>query len=186
MEDTEMTVGEDGRIACAGAGTASSSDNDTLARREMRIRLWAGWAIVGLSCGIAYAASTYSAFLWPVAALAAWFGAYQTVYSVGCRQGDGTSETETSTQLNPMQRRQRLRMGLGFLAATLVLGRLAALGVALALLWPLAGIAFWFGTSFLVAARTRYQGCPEVGAIPSLLLGRRVATRCPLLERFDR
>jgi hypothetical protein len=85
-----------------------------------------------------------------------------------------------------MQRRQRLRTGLGFLAAALVLAGLAARGVALALLWPLAGIAFWFGTSFLVAARTRYQGCPEVGAIPSLLLGRRVATRCPPLERIDR
>lgn len=57
--------------------------------------------------------------------------------------------------------------------------------VLLPALWPLAAIAGWFAASFYVAAWISYVGCPEVGAIPSWLLGRRVATRCAPLDRVD-
>ena len=51
--------------------------------------------------------------------------------------------------------------------------------------WPLSVLAGWFGASHLVAAATGYRGCPEMGAIPSLLLRRRVSTVCKPWERFD-
>lgn len=51
--------------------------------------------------------------------------------------------------------------------------------------WPLSVLAAWFGISHLVAAATGYRGCPEMGAIPSLLLRRRVSTVCRPWERFD-
>ena len=53
-------------------------------------------------------------------------------------------------------------------------------------LWPLAAACAWLGVSHLVAAVTAYPGCPELGAIPSLLLGRPVTTACGPLERLDR
>lgn len=43
----------------------------------------------------------------------------------------------------------------------------------------------WFGVSHVVAAATRYNGCPELGAIPSLVLGRHVPTRCSPWENID-
>lgn len=52
-------------------------------------------------------------------------------------------------------------------------------------LWPLSVLATWFGASHLVAAATGYRGCPELGAIPSLVLRRRVSTVCKPWERFD-
>jgi hypothetical protein len=51
--------------------------------------------------------------------------------------------------------------------------------------WPLSVVATWFGVSHLVAAVTGYRGCPELGAIPSVVLRRRVATVCKPWERFD-
>jgi hypothetical protein len=51
--------------------------------------------------------------------------------------------------------------------------------------WPLSLLAVWFGASHLVAAATGYRGCPELGAIPSLLLRRRVSTVCKPWERLD-
>jgi hypothetical protein len=53
-------------------------------------------------------------------------------------------------------------------------------------LWPLALVPTWFAISHLVAALTRYPGCPELGAIPSLLLGRTVPTGCRPWGRIDR
>jgi hypothetical protein len=52
-------------------------------------------------------------------------------------------------------------------------------------LWPLSVLAAWFGASHLVAAATGYRGCPELGAIASLVLRRRVSTVCKPWERFD-
>ena len=52
-------------------------------------------------------------------------------------------------------------------------------------LWPLSVLAAWFGASHLVAAVTGYRGCPELGAIPSLVLRRRVSTVCKPWERLD-
>jgi hypothetical protein len=37
-----------------------------------------------------------------------------------------------------------------------------------------------------VASATGYPGCPELGAIPSLLLRRRVATECGPWEWIDK
>jgi hypothetical protein len=52
-------------------------------------------------------------------------------------------------------------------------------------LWSLSVLAAWFGASHLVAAATGYRGCPEMGAIPSLVLRRRVSTVCKPWDRFD-
>ena len=37
----------------------------------------------------------------------------------------------------------------------------------------------------MLAAATGYRGCPEMGAIPGLVLRRRVSTVCKPWERFD-
>ncbi len=52
-------------------------------------------------------------------------------------------------------------------------------------LWPLSVVTVWFGASHLVAAATGYRGCPELGAIPSVVLRRRVTTVCKPWERVD-
>ena len=49
----------------------------------------------------------------------------------------------------------------------------------MALSVPTAAAAGWVGASHLVAAAIRYHGCPELGAIPTLFLGRRVAPCSP-------
>lgn len=49
------------------------------------------------------------------------------------------------------------------------------LGIAL---WPTALVPTWFGISRLVASMTGYSGCPELGAIPSVMLARPVPTDC--------
>ena len=53
-------------------------------------------------------------------------------------------------------------------------------------LWPLSIMAAWFGASHLLAAAMGYRGCPELGAIPSFVLRRRVSTECKPWERLDR
>jgi hypothetical protein len=63
---------------------------------------------------------------------------------------------------------------------------LADVGVPSFVLWALAIPSLWLGLSHLVAAVTGYRGCPEIGAIPSLILGRRVMTQCAPWERLDR
>ena len=56
--------------------------------------------------------------------------------------------------------------------------------IAVALPWSgiggivLALVFGWFGASHLVAAATAYPGCPELGAVPSLLLRRSVKAGC--------
>jgi hypothetical protein len=53
-------------------------------------------------------------------------------------------------------------------------------------LWPAAIVPTWFGISHLVASVTGYPGCPELGAIPSVMLDRPVRTACGPWERIDR
>jgi hypothetical protein len=80
------------------------------------------------------------------------------------------------------QRMARAVAGVGFLALAWV-----SLYVPVeALAWLLAGIAVWFGISHLVAARTGYPDCPELGAIATLLTGRYVRTRCTPWAWVDR
>jgi hypothetical protein len=53
-------------------------------------------------------------------------------------------------------------------------------------LWPLALVPAWFGISHLIAGLIGYYGCPELGAIPSVLHGRRIDTGCAPWARADR
>ncbi|MGH2974143.1 MAG: hypothetical protein ACRDLL_04650 [Solirubrobacterales bacterium] len=80
-------------------------------------------------------------------------------------------------------RRARAVAGFGFLAIAGALSSRQAPGrVAL---WPLALVPTWFGISHLVAGVIGYWGCPELGAIPSVMLARRVPTGCGPWERID-
>ena len=82
--------------------------------------------------------------------------------------------------LSRQQQRARGLAGVGFLAlaaATLRWPRAVSVPTSLA--------AAWLGASHLVAAAIRYQGCPELGAIPTLALGRRVDTRCGPWELLE-
>lgn len=85
------------------------------------------------------------------------------------------------TTLNAPQRRARTVVGLASLALAVLaahradsLGSLAAAG------------AGWFGASHLVAAATGYAGCPELGAIPSVLMRRDVHFGCIPWQIADR
>lgn len=98
-----------------------------------------------------------------------------------CEIGHAAQPGET-----PMPWRSRAAravVGFGFLAGAGALatrelpGRIS--------LWPLALVPTWFGASHLVAAQMGYRGCPELGAIPSVLNGRRILTGCGPWERAD-
>ena len=93
-----------------------------------------------------------------------------------------TAQTEgaRALELSEPQRRARAIAGLGFLAlAWGVVRSPRALSV------PTALGAGWLGASHLVAAAIRYHGCPELGAIPTLLFGRRVESRCGPWDKLD-
>jgi hypothetical protein len=152
--------------------------------RELGRRKWVGRVLIAVSCALAYAAYDLTAVLWLPCALAAWYGTYQMIYSKGCAVCGAPREgMRESPKLNAAQHATRRRMAHGFLVATAALALMAA-GL-LPLFWPLAAIAGWFAASFYVAAWTGYVGCPEVGAIPSWILRREIATRCTPLERID-
>jgi hypothetical protein len=111
---------------------------------------------------------------------------------IGCYRG--LSDRASSEAEVPLGGRGR--------AARAIAGVLIIGGVGLLYLWPVAllpdlgvpgfvawGLAIpslWLGISHLVAAATAYRGCPEVGAIASLVLRRRVITTCAPWERLDR
>jgi hypothetical protein len=83
--------------------------------------------------------------------------------------------------LNDQQRNARTIIGVASLGVALIarrktglLGTLGAAG------------AGWFGVSHLVAAQTGYPGCPELGAIPSLLMRREVQIGCVPWRIADR
>ncbi len=105
--------------------------------------------------------------------------------SVETDTGDGPSCNLSQREgMSGPARRVRAAAGFGFLAiAGALSSRQAPGGVAL---WPLALVPTWFGISHLVAGVTGYQGCPELGAIPSVMLARPVATSCGPWERIDR
>jgi hypothetical protein len=78
----------------------------------------------------------------------------------------------------------RALAGVGFLALA---GALSAREVPGRIsLWPASLVPAWFGVAHLVAAATGYPGCPEIGAIPSVLLDRPVGSPCGPWERLDR
>jgi len=88
-----------------------------------------------------------------------------------------------SAEMGRGARRARAAVGLGFLALAGAMssrqlpGRIS--------LWPAAIVPTWFGVSHLVSSVTGYQGCPELGAIPSVMLDRPVGTACGPWERLD-
>lgn len=95
----------------------------------------------------------------------------------GCNLSEGVEMTRSA-------RGARAISGVGFLAFAGALGsRQAPAGVAL---WPLALVPTWFGISHLIASVTGYRGCPELGAIPSIMLARPIATGCGPWEWIDR
>lgn len=75
----------------------------------------------------------------------------------------------------PLNRRQR--------AARLIVGSVLLL-FAVVLPWSttvsiaIAAILGWVGGTHVLSAAMAYPGCPELGAVPSLLLGRSVKTAC--------
>jgi hypothetical protein len=91
------------------------------------------------------------------------------------------SVEELPEPLNDRQRNARTLVGVASLGlAVLAARRAGALGAVAA-----AG-AGWFGASHLVAGRTGYAGCPELGAIPSVVVGRDVAVGCVPWRIADR
>lgn len=97
---------------------------------------------------------------------------------VGCCIPD--PETEAMSRLG---RAARAGAGLGFLGLAGALSTRALPGEIA--LWPLALVPTWFGISHLIAGMINYRGCPELGAIPSVMLARRIETPCGPWERFD-
>jgi hypothetical protein len=103
-------------------------------------------------------------------------GGRSVMRTLGCCAGD-----ELPGPLNQRQRSARTVVGIASLSMmTLAVRRSGVLGVLGA-----AG-AGWFGASHLVAARTGYAGCPELGAIPSLVLRREVHVGCVPWRTVDR
>jgi hypothetical protein len=105
----------------------------------------------------------------------------------GCAQAEGRAQDRP---LGRKQRAARAGVGVGTLAVaglTRSLSRraLARVGAPPSLAWVLAAAPAWFGASHLVAAATSYRGCPEIGAIPSFVLGREVRTTCPPWDELD-
>jgi hypothetical protein len=103
--------------------------------------------------------------------------------SGGCCSEDG-GVVESQAPMARAARRSRAMAGLVFLVFAGALGTRRLPG-AIAL-WPASLVPTWFGISHLVAGVTGYQGCPELGAIPSVMLGRPVGTSCELWQRIDR
>lgn len=98
-----------------------------------------------------------------------------------CTNADAPSNV--AAPMSPRARRARAGAGLGFLvAAGAISSRQLPGQIAL---WPASLVPTWFGISHLVASVTGYQGCPELGAIPSIMLDRPVTTRCGFWRRID-
>jgi hypothetical protein len=94
---------------------------------------------------------------------------------------DGGGSTRA---LGAAARAARVAAGMAFLALAGALSSRQLVGRVS--LWPTATVPAWFGISHLVAAQIGYRGCPELGAIPTVMLGRTVPTRCGPWERLDR
>jgi hypothetical protein len=103
--------------------------------------------------------------------------------SGGCCSQDGGA-VESQAPMSRAARRSRAMAGLAFLVIAGALGTRRLPGSVA--LWPASLVPTWFGISHLVAGVTGYHGCPELGAIPSVMLGRPVGTSCELWQRIDR
>lgn len=74
--------------------------------------------------------------------------------------------------------RSRFLVGLFLIIAGLLYGGLVW--------WPLGAVVLWFGFSHVLAGAMNYPGCPELGAVVSLLARRRIWTGCGLWCSIDR
>lgn len=86
----------------------------------------------------------------------------------------GSTETEWRP-LNRRQRTARFIVGAGLLSLAFLLPWSPAVSVAGIVT---AAILGWFGVTHVLAALMAYPGCPELGAVPSLLLRRDVKIGC--------
>ncbi len=50
---------------------------------------------------------------------------------------------------------------------------------------PLGVVAGWFALSHVIAGITAYPGCPELGAVPSVVRERQVVTKCGPWKLLD-
>lgn len=95
--------------------------------------------------------------------------------------GTGCCSDDQPERLSARQRGARAVVGIASLGvAGLAAKRVGTFGLAAA-----TG-AGWFGVSHLVAARTGYAGCPELGSMPSVLLRRDVHVGCVPWRIVDR
>src|SRR5258708_25517265 len=110
---------------------------------------------------------------------------------IGCYRGlADRAEPELEIPMSVRARAARALAGSLFIGQAGVLyvwplALLAGLGVPNFVLWPLAAAGVWLGLSHLVAAATSHRGCPEVGAVASLLLRRPHITTCKPSARPD-
>jgi hypothetical protein len=98
--------------------------------------------------------------------------------------GGGCCLDAGSATMGRRARRARAIAGVGFLALAGAMSSRQLPGEIS--LWPAAVVPTWFGIAHLVSSVTGYEGCPELGAIPSVMLDRHVATGCGIWERIDR
>lgn len=108
----------------------------------------------------------------------------RTSLSEGCCVDETAVGDLVQPTMHRRARRARFAVGLAQLA---VGGALASRklpgGVSL---WPVALVPTWFGISHLIAGMIGYRGCPELGAIPTVMQGRPVGTVCEFWTRLDR
>jgi len=111
---------------------------------------------------------------------------------IGCYRGlSDAAGSEAEVPLGGRARAARAIAGVLFIGGVGLLylwpvALLPRLGLPSLVAWSLAIPSIWLGVSHLAAAATAYRGCPEVGAIASLVLRRRVITTCAPWERLDR
>lgn len=111
---------------------------------------------------------------------------------IGCCLGaEDAPQAPLGTPLIGRERTARAVAGAAFIAQAGVLyvgpvALLSRVGVPQPVRRVLAALGFWFGLSHLVAAATSYRGCPEVGAVASVVFRRRIVTTCKPWQRLDR
>lgn len=93
-------------------------------------------------------------------------------------------ESTEPTGMTPLSARQRAARALAGGLMFAGLSRLRAVPVSLRR--PVGAVLAWFGAAHVVAGATNYPGCPELGAIPSLVLGRQIQTPCGPWHWIDR
>lgn len=98
----------------------------------------------------------------------------------GGRFGSCALDSQVESEAPPLSREQRVARavaGLGFVALAVSMLKRQRVPVAVG--------SAWLGVTHLFAAATAFSGCPELGAVPSLLLRRQVATECGPWEWLD-